>query len=378
VIRLFFLIRSLGHGGAERQLVELVKGLDKNRFAITGATYYGGDLQPELERIPGVDVICLKKTGRWDLLPFFWRLWWVLWRTKPHVLHGYNMGAANELCLLFGRLVGARVVWGLRASNRDFSHYDWLYTLGFRVGAWLSRFADLIIINSQGGKEYHLAQGYSEGRMVVIPNGIDAARFKPDREAGNRVRAEWGIRDDEFLIGLVGRFHPMKDYPSFLNAAAYLVQQRNDVRFVCVGSGSESYEHQLQELADKLGLARRLIWAGERSDMPAVHNALDIGTSSSAYGEGFSNVVGEAMACGVPCVATDVGDSAWIVGETGQIVPAKDSVALAKGWQTLLKLSEGGRKALGQAARKRILSQFTLEHLIKSTEAVLRGLLKTG
>lgn len=377
MIRLFFLIRSLGRGGAERQLVELAKGLDKTCFAITIATYYDGVLRPELESIPGIQVIPLHKRRRWDLLAFFWRLWWALCRAKPHILHGYNMGMANELCLLFGRLVGTRVVWGLRASNRDFSHYDWLFSLGFRLGAWLSRFADLIITNSHAGKQYHLTHGYCKERMVVIPNGIDAERFHPDRKAGRRVRAEWGINDDECLIGLVGRFHPMKDHPNFLKAATCLTRQRDDVRFVCVGDGPESYKSVVIELAEQLGLAKRLIWAGERSDMPAVYNALDIATSASAYGEGFSNVVGEAMACGVPCVVTDVGDLAWIVGEAGRVVPPGDPEALASGWAEISALPKPELEALSQMARDRIVTEFTCERLIERTEAAFQTVVRS-
>ena len=210
--------------------------------------------------------------------------------------------------------------------------------------------------------------------MIVIPNGIDTERFFPNRRLGRRVREEWKVGDEKLLIGMVGRFHPMKDHANFLRAAALLVGERDDVCFVCVGNGTASYGNELRRLGDRLGLAGRLVWAGVRKDMSAVYNAFDVMTSSSAYGEGFSNVVGEAMACGVPCVATDVGDSAWIVGETGQVVAAKDPDALANGWREILLLSEARRATLGRAARQRILKEFAPIRLAQRTEDALRRL----
>lgn len=373
-ICLLFLIRSLNRGGAERQLVELVKGLDKQRFAIVVVTFYGGgDLGLELEKLEGVEVFSLGKRSRWDLLPFLLRLRKLVFRLKPQIIHGY-LGVANELGLLFGKLKGAKVVLGLRASNVDFSQYDWPTALSFRVGAWLSRFADLIIINSQAGKYHHLEQGYNDSRMVVVNNGIDVAHFRPDLAGGQKLRTKWGITLQQSLIGLVGRIDPMKDHSTFFQAAALLSPEHDEARFVCVGEGSQEYQAKLYALVDQLGLDDKVIWAGLQRDMVAVYSALDVATSSS-YGEGFSNVVGEAMACEMPCVVTDVGDSAYIVGNTGVVVPPKNPEALAKGWKKILQFSQSERENMGQAARARIAANFTVKHLVSRTEAVLLKLL---
>jgi len=375
MMRLFFLIRSLEFGGAERQLIELVKGLSKRGFAITVATFYdGGALRPEMEGIAGVPVISLHKRSRWDLVSFLWRLWRIVRKSKPQVVHGY-MGVANELCSCVGRLIGARIVWGVRASNKDFSQYDWASRLSFRVGAWLSRSADLIIVNSQAGKKHHSISGYSGKRMVVIRCGVDIERFQPDRRVGKEVRAQWGLSDGEILIGLIGRLDPIKGHSTFLWAAALLAQRRGDVRFVCVGDGPGPYKSKMRALAEELGLAERLIWAGFRDDLEAVYNALDLLTSSS-YGEGFPNVVAEAMACGVPCIVTDVGDSACIVGDTGPVVPPKDPEALLNGWKQILALSQLDREALGKASRARIVKEFSVSQLVERTETALKGLLQ--
>lgn len=184
--RIFFLIRALDHGGAERQLIELAKGLDKTRFAVTLATFYdGGALRPEIEGIEGVTVLSLRKKGRWDVMPFLWRLARTVYAAQPQIVHGY-MSVANELGILAGMIAGARVVCGLRVSDLDLSRYDWAAAWGFRAGALFSRFADLVVANSR---------------------------------AGERMRRTWGIAEDEFLIGLVGRLDPMKDHPTFLRDA---------------------------------------------------------------------------------------------------------------------------------------------------------------
>jgi glycosyltransferase involved in cell wall biosynthesis len=292
---------------------------------------------------------------------------------RPDIVYGY-MGVANELGLLVGKMWGAKVVWGLRSSDVDFSRYDWAAGWSFRAGAWLSRFPDLIIVNSWAGQRHHLAHGYVGDHMVVIPNGIDTERYRPDREAGRRVRTEWGVTEAEILIGLVGRLDPMKDHPTFLGAAVLLAQARPDVRFVCVGDGPTPYKRELAALGETLGLAGRLIWAGPRNDMAAIYNAFDIVVSSS-YGEGLPNVSGEAMACGVPCVVTNVGDSALIVGETGVVVPPRDPAALARTCQQLLSPAPRERQALGAGARARIELEFSVSRLVARTEAALGSLL---
>ncbi|MEW5855959.1 MAG: glycosyltransferase [Cyanobacteriota bacterium] len=368
MIKIAFLIRSLNYGGAERQLITLVKALDKKKFNITVLYFYcGGALEKDLQD-SGIQLISLEKRDRWDGAGFLWRLVRHLKRINPNVLHGFM--CTSNLLTIFLKLFfpSTKMIWGVRASNVDLSRYDWLLRLIFKLECLFSPFADLIVVNSHAGQAYHLAHGFPADKMVVIPNGIATECFKPDKEARVRVRAEWNIAEDTILIGLVGRLDPMKDHPTFLKAAALLCQERENVRFVCVGSGAESYAQELCRLSDKLGISQKVIWAGARTDMPAVHNALDIATSSSAYGEGFPNIIGEAMACGIPCVVTDVGDSAWIVGDTGVVVGKQNPEALALGWVACL---ERERSVLGLKARSRIVENFSVKQLVKQTEVVL-------
>lgn len=373
-MKLFFLIRSLGHGGAERQLIELVKRLDSTRFEITVATFYdGGALRPELERVSGIRVISLQKKSRWDVVSFLVRLHRAVRGAAPDLIHGY-LGIANELALIFGRLAGARVVWGLRMSQMDYSRHDWATGVSDRIGAGLSRFTDLMIANSHAGRNDYAAAGYRADRITVVSNGIDTARFRPDADARRRVRAEWKVRDGELLVGMVGRINPQKDHANFLRAAAKLAAGRPGVRFACVGDGPAELRDSLDQLARDSGLDGRVLWIRGSNDMTGVNNAFDLATLASAYGEGFPNVIGEAMSCGVPVVATDVGDSALIVGNPGQIVPPRNADALAMAWQRVIELPAAERAALGTAHRTRILNTFSMEHLTAKTVELLEAL----
>ncbi len=374
-IHIFFLIRSLNIGGTERQLVELIKGLDKNAFEITiGLFYDEGILREELIAIKGVRFLPLFKSGRWDIIRFCIRLITVLHRLKPHILYSF-LPDANLVGLISGRIACVkRIVWGVRASNMDVSRYDWLARMSLRFSALLSRFPDAIITNSYAGKEFHRSIGYNTNCMMVIPNGIGTDHFKPDHSAGLRVRGEWGIDDDAITIGLVGRLDPMKDHATFLRAAKIFNQEERRVRFVCIGDGKEPYKSEIHSLCRALGLNGQLIWAGEREDMPSVYNAIDIVTSSS-LGEGFPNAIGEAMACGVHCVVTDVGDSAIIVGETGSVVPPEDPQALADGWRSMLKRLNVNSYSVKEKARARIVSHYNREIFIQKTSRMFLGLL---
>lgn len=368
---ILFLARSLDRGGAERQLVVLVKGLARQGHAVAVAVFFGGGVYEAELAEAGVRVINLGKQGRWDVLPFLNRLVRLLRKERPAVLHSY-LGVPNILAAALKPLLpGTRIIWGVRASNVDLSRYDWLSRLAYSLERRLARFADCIISNSQAGKRYAVANGFSEDKIDVIPNGINTEYFRFVAEGRKKVRSAWGLDEDEVLVGLVARLDPMKDHLGFLAAAGRIARERHDVRFVCVGDGLVVYAEELKQQAATLGLTNRLIWAGARDNMPAVYSALDIAVSSSSFGEGFSNTIAEAMACGVPCVVTDVGDSAHIVGDTGSVVAPGDHSALAAAIQHLIALPPEERRALGEMCRTRIVSEFDMHRLVQRTEHAL-------
>jgi glycosyltransferase involved in cell wall biosynthesis len=206
--------------------------------------------------------------------------------------------------------------------------------------------------------------------MVHIPNGIDTERFRPDHEGGLRFRGAAGLADTDKVVGLVGRLHPMKDHWTFLEAAALVARDEPQVRFVCMGSGPEEYRRRLQLFSERLGIASKVLWLNADPNMESVYNALDVVCSTSSCGEGFSNVLGEAMACGCRCIATDVGDSSFIVGDAGVVVPPRQPQALAAALRIQL-MQQSGSKPPKPEARERILRHFSVPLLASRTEQIL-------
>ncbi len=287
-------------------------------------------------------------------------------REAPDVVHSY-LDTANVLTILLrGFFPRLAVVWGVRASYVDWQEYDWLSKATFRLSCRLARYADLINVNSIAGREHHVAQGYPAGKMRIIANGIDTDFFYPDRQAGDDLRREWGIAEDAIVIGIVARLDPMKDHNTFLRAAEALAATRDDVVFVCVGDGVAKFREQLTLLAQKLGVSSKVRWHRSAESMRAVYNAMDVVTLSS-IGEGFPNVLAEAMACGTPCVTTDVGDARRIVGDLGVVVPPRDPQRLADGWREMLRRKYESIDFLGDELRSRICSEFSRDLLVART-----------
>lgn len=282
-----FLIRSLDRGGAERQLTLLAKGLHAKGLPVKVVTFYPcGACHQELEAA-GVPVVDLGKRRRWDVLPFLWRLVRTLRCDRPAALYCF-LPVANILGVVVRPFVsGMRLIWGVRASNVDLERYDRLSRWVGSIEASLSGFADGIVCNSKAGLEYHVRQGFPPTKMVVIENGIDVEHLRFDAGGRARVREEWGIGEEEILVGLVARLDPMKDHPTFLAAAAVVAKYYPLVRFVCVGDDPAGYRAKLGALAQSLDLGDRVIWAGPRDGMPAVYSAFDIALSTSSYVRGF-------------------------------------------------------------------------------------------
>jgi glycosyltransferase involved in cell wall biosynthesis len=220
----------------------------------------------------------------------------------------------------------------------------------------------------------HTALGYATEKMIVIPNGFDLDAFKPDSAARASVRAELQIPAGAPVIGLVGRFDPQKDHRNFVSAAALLHRSRPDVHFLLCGDEITWENVELRGWIEEAGIRNQCRLVGRRHDMARLSATLDIAASSSSFGEGFPNVIGEAMACGVPCVVTDMGDSALIVGQTGRIVPHQNSKALSIAFHELVELGREGRSQLGAAARRRIEKHFNLPDIVARYQNVFQEL----
>lgn len=363
-LRIFFLVPSLAVGGAETQLTHLAEGLAARGHEVTVAVHYsGGALEG---RLHGARLVRLDKAGRWDLAGFALRLVRAVRACGPDVVCTF-LGTPNILAAALRPWIRpARLAWTVRCSDMDLSRYDWAVRFAARTEAFLSPLADLIMVNSQAGRDVAVRRGMAPGRMVVVVNGFDSDRFAPDPAAGARVRAEWGMPGGAPLVGLAARLDPMKDHETFLAAARLVAGRDEAVRFVCVGDGP--LRAGLAARSRALGLDDRLLWAGERRDMAAVYNALDVCCLASIT-EGFPNVLGEAMACGVPCVTTDVGDAARLVGATGTVVPPRDPEALADGILETLGRVRNGR---APDTRARIVDEYSLAAMVGRVEGLFR------
>lgn len=371
-----FFIGSLGTGGAERQMVLLAKGLAARGHHVSLITIFpGGSYSRTLTDVPNLTLLSLNPTRERSLVkrtiqlvgsPV--RLRRFLKRERPDRL--YSMLHLSNLFawLATNGALRARLVWGCRASNMQL---NWKRLIPDRLCAWVSPTVPLMIANSEAGARFAKEnRGFRPGLMAVVPNGIDTDFFCPSPGEGARVRAEFGVAEEELLIGIVGRIDPMKGHDVFLRAARHVYERRKDCRFLVVGHGPQGRVESLTELAERLGVGDRIIWAGNRTDMPALYSAIDV-LCSSSYGEGFPNVIGEAMACGTPCVVTDVGDSARIIGQLGRVVAVDDSGALGR---ELLMLSDWGRGISVEALRARIQECFSVDSLCQKTERLLQEL----
>ena len=367
--RVLFVARSLAGGGAERQLCVLATALRRRGHHVAVATFYpGGPYADALLAGTGVELISLEKRRTSEIVRFFWRAARVVRAQRPDVIHGYLELGNVVATVLRAAAPHARVAWGLRNADLDVSQDGLLARLVWQASRPASWGADTIIANSAAAAEYHVRSGYPRGRMHVIHNGIDTEVFAPDCAGRARVRAELGITPAAPVIGIVGRLDPRKGHDLFIAAAKRLAAYCPEARFLCVGEGEEPHRSLVQRWLDQSGLGERLVQTGFRRDMPAVYSACDIVTCAS-YTESFPNVLAEAMASGVPCVTTDVGDAPLIVGALGEVVPRRDAAAMAVAWKRLLTRADG---ALAAACRARIVDRFSVEQLVRRTVEVLR------
>jgi glycosyltransferase involved in cell wall biosynthesis len=377
-VRVVHLITSLESGGAQAMLHRLVARIDRGRFASVVVTLVDGGAVAERIRAEGVPVHGLGMRPGAPSPAGAARLVRLLRRERPAIVQTW-LYHADLLGLLAARVAGAPpVLWNVRSSNMETARYGRSTALTIRLCARLSAWPQAVLVNSEAGRAFHARLGYRPREWVSLPNGIDTARFRPDEGARAAIRAELGLAPDAPLIGLLARFDPMKDHGTFFRAAGLLARRRPDARFLLAGKGIDRDNPALARLAGEAGVADATLLLGERPETARLTAALDLATSSSAYGEGFSNTLGEAMACAVPCVATDVGDAALIVGDTGRIVPPGDPAALAGAWEGLLGLAPGGRRALGDRARARIEARYALGPIVRRYEEVYARALPAG
>jgi len=345
-------IPSLHLGGAEKTLVELLADPSARKGASVAVLFAGGPLEIKLADL-GVTVIDLKATGLFSLPGAIRRLARLIRASRPQVVQSW-LYYADLLCVLALALSGRRketvLCWGIRCSDHRESDYHFRLRAAIWSCSRLSKLPDVIVYNSNAGLVTHLARGYKPKRVEIIENGIDFDRFHDDDGAGKGVRRALGLQDDEIVIAMIGRNDAQKGFDVFVEIA----RRFPDVRAIAVGKGTELLPRQ--ENLSRLGV---------REDIPDILAAADVVLSCSQYGEGFLNVVAEAMAAGRPVICTDVGDASRIVGDAGVVVAPRDVEAMEDILKELIDDPER-RHALGQKGRLRIRSEFPLSKMVSS------------
>ncbi len=375
-MRIVFIITGLSTGGAQMMLLKVLERLDRQRFSphVVSLTTLG-ELAPRIAAL-GIPVDAVGMKPGLPSPSGFFRLVRLLKRPNPDVVHTW-MYHADLLGGLAARLAGISTIgWCIRNSNldRDKTKFSTRAVVGLcaSISKWVP---SRILSCSEKARQVHVACGYAAEKMVVVPNGFDLTRFKPDGHARQAVRSELGLEIDTPLVGLIGRFDPQKNHAGFFEAAGVLHRHMPQVHFVLAGQGIDVSKAALMQAITQEGVLANTHLLGLCNDIPELMAALDVLASSSSYGEAFPNVLGEAMACGVPCAVTDVGDSAYIVGDTGRVVAPGDMAGLAAALKELLALPPSEKAALGERARARVAEHFEIGGVVRKYEDFYETLL---
>ncbi len=369
---------SLGMGGAENSLYNLLKNTDRSEFDVQVLSLGSDRPVGDQIRSLGIPVTSL---GMRPSIPdplAFARLVRILRAVKPDLVQSW-LYHADLMAALAARLAGnPPVVWGVHYVPGNLSELKKLTRLIIHSNALLSRvFPTRIVCDAEAARQSHARIGYRQERMVVIPNGFDLDTFHPDPDAHQKVCAELGLSADALLVGMAARFHPDKDHRNFIRAAAVLHGPMPDVHFLLWGRYMDRENISLVKWIEAEKLRDVIHLLGFRDDTPTLTAALDVATLSSS-GEAFPLALGEAMACGVPCAATDVGDIAGMIGDVGRVVPPRDPLALAQAWLELLRMPIGERRRLGKSARRKVMEHYEIRQTAAKYARLYRDIIKNS
>lgn len=374
MIKLLHLITGLGRGGAEGTLVRLVTRMDRARFTNVVVSLGDEGVFGEELRRAGVDVRALGISGPGTAFAGYSALKRILCDAAPDVVQSWLYHADLMAALAVPRAV--TLAWNLR--NSDLSPSG---RLSWRVLAYilarLSARPNVIVTNARANIAEHIVAGYRPRQTRVIPNGVDAQAFRPGALSADEARASFGLPQKAFLIGMPARFDSFKDHATFLAAARVLKRQVPSVRFVLAGTGTTwdnavlAKQVRDQELSDSVHLL------GDVVEMPSLYSALDLVTLTSSHGEGFPNVIAEAMASAKPVVATDVGDVREMIGDPEGVVAPRSPQAVAVAWLAVYTRSSEERLVLGERLRRRAVTSFSIEAATKAYEDLYEELVAT-
>ena len=374
-LRILHVITGLGPGGAERQLAALALNSDPARTTHTIVSLRGGGEWADRLRAGGIEVReigLINKLLAPLALPDLVRLI----RSRRADLVQTWLYHADLAGLAAAALTGRPVIWTVRGSQLRLDVYGFETRLLVRLLTRLSNRPRAIVANAVEGRRWHASIGYRARHWEVIPNGIDCATFRPDPDARTAVRSEFGLSENALLVGNLSRHDPMKDHPTLL-AAFRPLSDRACLLLAGDGTGPKNAALDRQIVAAGIDPAR-VLRLGLRSDVPRLLTALDVAVLSSAFGEGFPNVVAEAMASGIPSIGTEIGDTARIIGDCGIVVAPGDAPSLSAGMARLLDLDPEARAELARRSRERIADRFSIPAMVAAYERLYDRVLAEG
>lgn len=364
-MKILHAITSLDKDGAQQMLYRLVQALDGKKFThVVVSLRERMPLADDFEKA-GVKVYCLGMAPARPSLRALLHLRSIIRSENPDLIHSWLYHAnCAVVCAVVGLSPKIPIVWGIRGSLDQGWMRGFSTGIVIRISALLSRFADVITFNSRVSIVQHKQAGYVCKDCRYIPNGFQLERFSPRPLCAEEMKEKLKIPGDFSLVGIAGRYNQAKDYPGFLRAFRAVVDRLPQTTALMMGRGVDAENQELTSLIGELRLGEKVHLLGPQEDLGKVLPALDVFCSSSVT-EGFPNVVAEALACGVPCVVTDVGMSAELVGGAGVVVPSRNQTALAQGICSLLELSSTERKEMGKKGRRKICEEYDLTGVVK-------------
>jgi len=366
--KIVHIITGLGSGGAEHMLYKLLKYSDRGKYYHEVVSLMDEGVYGEKIEELGIKVHCLNLNKK---------------NILSSILKGKKIAKDFDIvdtwlyhADIFGFIVAKillreKLIWNIRHSNLDKGANKPRTLRIVKLNAILSKHVDCITYNSNKALENHLKVGYADKNSVVIPNGFELDKFKFSLEDRTRIRGELGLTNEDKVIITVGRWDIQKDYYTLLKALNELKKQNIKFKMIMIGTSLDNSNKELLDLINKYDLKGNMILLGRRDDIPSLLSAADIYISSS-LGESFSNAIGEAMTCELPCIVTDVGDSKIMVGNTGEVVKAKDYVGIS---ETLIRYFEEDNLFRNKKARLRVLQNYEIKAVSKIFEENLERII---
>jgi glycosyltransferase involved in cell wall biosynthesis len=377
-MRVVHCITGLQGDGAQRMLLRLAEGLQGRGIESVVLSMSPREPLADIFEARGIRVFSLNVSPSVQgvlVVPQVRRL---INDLAPDVLQGW-MYHANLMITLMRPFLRRTipVVWNIRRGTDDVHERKFLTRLVIRANAWFSSRADRIVYCTPESKVQHEALGFSRENGIVIGNGFNVDQFARSREARRRTRERYGVAESDILIGNVGRDDSAKGRPYLFGAFAELLKCVPNARLMLVGRGMSEANPDIRRLLVSCGIASRVVLVGEYSPVSDIYSAIDI-LCSSSVAEGFPNVIGEAMCCEVPCVASDVGNAGSLLDGVGVVVSPRSATQLA---QALVSLCREGRESWrdrGVRSRSRISHMYSLECSVDRYASLYREVTSRG